>query len=122
MFIYIYRLCRLFKNRSYVFLFSKMNATSGTNTHAGGCFTVCKSFDAKVTLDCYFPVIIKLHGPEGAGLHTFPAADTQIVVNQHDPLIIPENGIHRTCIFTGGFCAVVAIDGDKGGDFFNYSD
>jgi len=81
---------------------SPYNAPGGAGLAAGRRFIVCKSFDAKITLDCYFPVIIKLHGPEGAGLHTLLATDTQIIINEHDSLIIPENGIHRTRILTGG--------------------
>ena len=87
------------------------NAPGGAGLAAGGCFIICKSVYTKITLDRYFPAIIKLHGPEGTGLHTFHAADTPILINQHNPLIIPENRVHRTCLLTGGLCTVVAVDG-----------
>jgi hypothetical protein len=61
---------------------------------AGRLLVVVESLDTKITFYGNLSFIIKLHGPERAGLKTISATDTKRVVDQHDAAFIPDNGIH----------------------------
>jgi hypothetical protein len=72
---------------------------------------VLKPFHTKVTLHCCFSIVIELHGSKRTGLHAFPAADTSFFIDEHDPLIVPEDRFYRTRILTGRLRAMVAVYG-----------
>jgi hypothetical protein len=63
---------------------------------AGRNLTVVEPGNTKIALYCQFCVIIKLHRPKRTGLEAFPAANTKLIVNEHQPAFIPDNGFHRT--------------------------
>jgi hypothetical protein len=43
---------------------------------------VLQTLNTEIALRGGFPIIIKLHGPEGASLHTLFTADTQIIIDK----------------------------------------
>jgi hypothetical protein len=76
----------------------------------------------EVTFDGEFSILIILHCPVRAGFHTFLAPGTKLLVDKHDPTLISGDCLNRARFPAGGIVAVVAVDGDKVGGFFNDPD
>ena len=75
---------------------------------------------AEVALHRNFNIIIELHGPKWAGLHTCYTTNTQIFVYKHYALIVPINSFYGTCIPARRSRAVVTIDGNIKRGFLNH--
>ena len=63
---------------------------------AGRTVTAVEPGNTEVTLYRNFGVIVKLHRPKGTGLETFAAANTKLIVDEHQTAFIPDNGFHGT--------------------------
>ena len=89
---------------------------------ACGSFPGFYFFQTKAALDRNLIFAVELHCPKGTGLQTFPAADACFFIDEHDTLFVPLNCPNRTYLFTGGICAVMTVDRQKGRTFFNNPD
>jgi hypothetical protein len=72
------------------------NALGRAGLAAGGTVTAIEPGNTEITLYRNFGVIVKLHRPEGTGLETFTAADTKLIVDEHQAALIPDYRFHRT--------------------------
>jgi hypothetical protein len=94
----------------------------GADQAAGRGLVHFQSFITEITFYRNFQIIVKLHGPEGAGSDAFPAADTFFGFDKDDAPVIPFDGLHRAGLLAGGLGAVMTVDGDEEGAFFNHPD
>jgi hypothetical protein len=95
------------------FCVTPKDAPRGASFGACRLFVVLKPFYTKVTLHCRFPIVIELHGSKRTGLHAFLAPDTSFFIDEHDPLIVPEDCFYRTRLLAGRLCAMVAVYGEE---------
>jgi hypothetical protein len=101
-----------FKYGGNIFGFPKPDTSGWADTHTGRFFVFLQSVNTEVALYGYLLPVVKLHGPEGAGFQTGLTADTEVLIDQHNPLVVSANGHYRTGLPAGGFSTVMAIPGE----------
>jgi len=72
---------RSLKNSRDTFATAQRDTTGRADTHASRVFIFRQPVNTEVTLYGYFPVVFELHGIEGTGFDTLPAADAKLVVD-----------------------------------------
>jgi hypothetical protein len=98
--------------------FPPNNTAGGADLGTGRGQTLFNPVQAEIAFNGRFFFLIKLHGPERTGRHTFPAADTVFPFDEHQAPVVSIYGLHRADIPAGRLGAMATIDRDKERAFF----